>query len=64
MKNKIAVYPHGYATMEKTEHSGMYLLKVYTGPDGAESLQDKITCDDYQDALEYWRAFKAIAKAA
>ena len=60
MKNKIAVYPNGYATMERTEYTGLYVVCVYRG----QQLHDKRKLDDYRQALEFWRSFKAIAKAA
>lgn len=60
MKDKIQVYKNGYCTMEKNKITGYYMLRVYV----FESLHDKIICDDYQDAMLYWRAFKAIARGA
>lgn len=44
--------------MEKLFPSGMYLVQLYIGQD----LRDKIRCDDYTRALEYYRAFSRIAK--
>ena len=55
---KIKTYPHGYASMEKT--GALYTVKVYIGTE----LHDKTRCDDYHTALEYFRAFAAIAKNA
>lgn len=55
---KIKTYPHGYATMEKT--GSLYTVKVYKG----EQLHDKMRCDTYRSALEYFQAFAAIAKNA
>ena len=55
---KIKTYPHGYASMEKT--GALYTVKVYIGTE----LHDKTRCDDYRAALEYFRAFAAIAKNA
>jgi hypothetical protein len=55
---KIKTYPHGYASMEKTGQ--LYTVKVYIGTE----LHDKIRCDDYRSASEYFRAFAAIAKNA
>ncbi len=40
---------------------GMYEAKVY-GADGG--LIDKVRCDTYRMAMDYWRSFKAIAKNA
>ena len=60
MKDKIQVYKNGYCTMEKTQPAGYYKLKVYIRDD----LHDKIMCDDYQEAMGYWKVFKAIARSA
>lgn len=57
---KTKVFRNGYATLEKLFPSGMYLVQCYTGTE----LHDKIRCDDYRSALDYYRAFCAIAKAA
>lgn len=56
---KIKTYPHGHATMER-QPSGLYLVQCYVGAD----LRDKVRCDDYRTACEYFRAFCAIARAA
>ena len=58
--SKIKVFSSGYATLERLFPSGMYLVQCYKGTE----LHDKIRCDDYRSALEYYKAFKAIAKTA
>ena len=58
--SKIKVFPNGYATIERLSPSGMYLVKCYVGA----NLHDKMRCDDYRSAMDYYRAFQAIAKAA
>lgn len=58
--SKIKVFPNGYATLEKLFPSGYYLVQCYKGTE----LHDKIRCDDYRMALEYYKAFSAIAKTA
>jgi hypothetical protein len=58
--SKIKVFSNGYATMERLYPSGLYLIQCYVGTE----LHDKIRCDDYKSALDYYRAFAAIAKAA
>ena len=58
--SKIKVFNNGYATLERLFPSGMYLVECYVGTE----LHDKIRCDDYRSALEYYKAFQAIAKAA
>jgi len=57
---KIATFKNGHATFERLTPSGMYLVQCYVGSE----LHDKVRCDDYRDALAYFRAFKAIAKQA
>jgi hypothetical protein len=58
--SKIKVFPNGYATLEKLFPSGMYLVQCYKGTE----LHDKIRCDDYRSAMDYYKAFTAIAKTA
>lgn len=60
MKDKIQVYNNCHCTMERLFPSGYYLLKVYIGSE----LHDKVRCDDYRDAMDYWKSFKKIAKWA
>ena len=57
---KINEYKNGYATLERLFPSGMYLVQCYVGTE----LHDKIRCDDYRSACEYYKAFSKIAKAA
>lgn len=56
--SKIKVFNNGYATFERLFPSGMYLVQCYVGTE----LHDKIRCDDYRSACEYYKAFQAIAK--
>jgi hypothetical protein len=58
--SKIKVFSNGYATLERLFPSGMYLVQCYVGTE----LHDKICCDDYRSALEYYKSFQAIAKTA
>lgn len=58
--HRVKVYENGHASIERLSPSGMYLVQVYKGP----HLHDKIRCDDYRAALDYYRAFAAIAKNA
>lgn len=56
----ITEYKNGaYVTMEKLFPSGMYLVQCR---DKKGELYDKIRSDDYQDAYQYFKSFKAIAK--
>ena len=60
MKPYCKVHKSGaWVTMDKQGAAGMYEVKVYTA---AGMLRDKVRCDDYRDALEYRRAFNAIAR--
>jgi len=43
-----------------TEKNGAWYSVILRNPSG--EVHDKIRCDDYRMALEYVRAFKAIAK--
>ena len=58
--SKIKVFNNGYATLERLFPSGMYLVQCYKG----NELADKIRCDSYRTAMEYFQAFAKIAKAA
>lgn len=57
---KMKCYRNGHASIEKLLHNGMYLVQCYKGTE----LHDKVRCDTRRAALEYFRAFCAIAKAA
>jgi len=57
---KMKCYRNGHASMERLFPSGLYLVRCYKGTE----LHDKIRCDTYRAALDYYRAFCAIAKAA
>lgn len=62
MKPKLTEYKSGaLAVMEKLFPSGMYLVYCRNG---AGELIDKTRCDDYRMALDYYAAFKRVAKAA
>jgi hypothetical protein len=55
---KIKEYKNGYATFERLSPSGMYLIQLYKGSE----LADKMRCDTYKAATEYFQAFAKIAK--
>jgi hypothetical protein len=57
---QIKAFKNGYATFDKHILSGYYIVKCYKG----DTLHDKIMCDDYRMAREYWRAFCKLAKAS
>lgn len=60
MTTKIKTFRNGYATLERLFPSGMWLVQCYKGTE----LHDKIRCDDYRSAQDYFRAFCGIAKNA
>ena len=49
-----------YSFLERLFPSGYYLVQCYKGSE----LHDKIRCDDYRMAMDYYKAFSAIAKTA
>jgi hypothetical protein len=54
------MYRNDWSTM--LEKAGMwYCVQVRNAAGG---IHDKVRCDDYRMALDYWRAFNAIARAA
>lgn len=56
MKSK--TYENGWsAYFEK--HASWYLVNVRNA---RGDIHDKMRCDDYRTACDYWRAFNAIAK--
>ena len=57
---KIKTYKNGHASFERLFPSGYYLVQCYKGTE----LHDKVRCDDYRTALDYYRAFQAIARQA
>jgi hypothetical protein len=62
MKIRIKLYPNNaYVTFEKTIPDGYYDLRV-RNPAGY--LIDRVRCDDYKSALDYYKSFKAIARNA
>ena len=60
MKPKIKLFKTGtYTTMDK---SGFWYQILARNPSG--EVIDKIRCDDYREALGYYRAFCALSKAS
>jgi hypothetical protein len=57
---KMKCYRNGHASMEYRPAAGLWLIECRIGTE----LHDKVRCDDYRAALEYFRAFCAIAKTA
>ena len=61
MQTKFKVYKNDWTTLLEKQAHGVYLVLVRNS---AGDVYDKIRCDDYRTALDYWRAFNAIARAA
>ena len=57
MQAQAKIYPNGNSATFEKNHA-FYVVKVYLGPE----LHDKILCDDYRMARDYFRAFCATAK--
>jgi len=57
---KIKTYRNGWSTM--MDKAG-YLYTVIVR-DARGDIHDKMRCDDYRTACDYYRAFNAIAKTA
>ena len=61
MQTKTKIYRNDWSTLLEKQAHGVYLVLVRNS---AGDVHDKIRCDDYRMALNYWRAFNAIARAA
>jgi len=57
MQAQAKIYPNGNSVIFERNHA-FYVVKVYLGTE----LHDKMLCDEYRAAREYFRAFCAIAK--
>jgi hypothetical protein len=55
---KTKVFDNGLVTFEKLFPSGMYLVELSLD----NGTRDKMRCDSYKSACEYFKAFCAIAK--
>lgn len=56
---KIKEFKSGAYTILTKENHGYYLVKLYSH---AGELKDKMLCDTYRGALEYFKSFSLIAK--
>ena len=60
MKTKIQTYRNGWCViMDKGNALYSVIVRNAHG-----DVHDKMRCDDYRDALDYYRSFKAIARNA
>lgn len=55
----LKIFPTGWTVFFARMPSGFYVVKLR---DRADNLIDKISCDTYRGAMEYKKAFSAIAK--
>jgi len=60
MKDRVTVYRNGCSVY--FEKNGAWYRVILRDANGY--LQDKVRCDDYRAALDYYRSYKAIARAA
>ena len=56
---KIKEFNNGAYTILTKENHGYYLVKLYSS---AGELKDKMLCDTYKGACEYFKSFNLIAK--
>jgi len=59
MQTKVKTYRNDWLAM--LEKSGVWYCVTIRNTNG--DIHDKVRCDDYHTALDYWRAFNAVAKA-
>ena len=57
---RVKIYKNGWsASLDKAGPLYVAMVRNARG-----DVHDKMRCDDYRDACDYYRAFSAIAKAA
>jgi hypothetical protein len=62
MKTKIKLYANGWTVYaEKGVYAGMYTVLIRTA---AGEVYDRIRCDDYRTAMEYYLTFCNTARNA
>lgn len=60
MKSKL-YKNNAFVTFEKIEsNASRFWAVLLRAPNG--ELHDKVKCDDYKNALDYWKIFNAIAR--
>ena len=60
MQTKCQTYRNGWSVLLDKERI-MYCVILR---DASGEVHDKMRCDDYRNALDYYRSFKAIARNA
>lgn len=60
MQTRMKLYSNGWHAM--LEKSGVWYSAIVRNARG--DVHDKVRCDDYRMALDYYRAFSRIAKTA
>jgi hypothetical protein len=62
MLPKIKLYANGWsAHAEKGSYAGMYTVLIRTAKG---DIHDRVRCDDYRMAMEYYKTFCNIARNA
>lgn len=60
IREKFKHHQNGWSTaFEQQYHNGMITVTLRSS---SGEIYDKVRCDDYWNALDYFRAFNAIAK--
>lgn len=60
IREKFKHHPNGWSTaFEQQYHSGLITVTLRRS---SGEVFDKVRCDDYRNALDYFRAFNTIAK--
>ena len=60
IRDKFKLYPNDWSVMfEQQFHNGMITVTLRSS---SGEIHDKVRCDDYRNAMDYFRAFKSIAK--
>jgi hypothetical protein len=62
MKPKTKTYANGWTVFaEKGAYAGMYTVQIRTA---AGAVHDRVRCDDYRMAMDYYKIFCNIARNA
>jgi hypothetical protein len=64
MKPRVKIYKNGWETYFCKTGEVPFPWWYVSVRNAAGEIHDKVRCDDYRAALEYFRAFNAIAKNA
>jgi hypothetical protein len=62
--SKVKVYKNDWSAHFWRDGNGACTWYCASVRNATGELYDKVRCDDYRVALDHWRAFNAIARAA